>query len=68
MEEALIDVFRPPKDDGAYLESIGGTWHIPIGTIFILSLFDNNVQTTGSIGMGLTLIDVFPPRGDDGAY
>ena len=35
--EELIDVFRPREDDGAYWESIGGTWHMPIqiGTILI---------------------------------
>ena len=30
--EALIDVFRPREDDGAHWESIGGTWHMTIGT------------------------------------
>ena len=37
MGEALIDVFRPHQDDGAYWESIGGTCHMPIGTILILT-------------------------------
>ena len=55
MGESLIDVFRPREDDGAYWESIGGTWHMAIGTILIFSLFVNNARTTGPIGMGETL-------------
>ena len=70
MREALIDVFPPREDDGASLESIGGTWHmlIVIGTILISSPFANSVRTAGSIGMGEALIDVFRPREDDGAH
>ena len=45
-----------------------GTWHIPIGTNLIFSLFANNVRTAGRIGMGEALIDLFRPRQDDGAY
>ena len=67
MGEALIDVFRPQQDDGAYWESIGGTWHMSIGTILILSLFANNVRTASQIGMEEAPIDVFRPREDDGA-
>ena len=37
---------------------------IAIGTMLIFSLFTNNVQTAGPIGMGEALIDVFPPRED----
>ena len=58
MEEVLIDVFRPWKDDGAYRESICGTWHMPIGTLLIFSLFANNVRTAGPIGMGEALVGV----------
>ena len=70
MGEALIDVLRPREDDGAYWESIGGTWRTPIaiGTILIFCLFANNVRTAGPIGMGKILIDAFRPRKDDGAY
>ena len=68
MGEALIDVLRPREDDGAYWESIVGTWHMPIGILLIFSLFANNVRTAGLIGMGGALIDVFRPREDDGAY
>ena len=68
MGEALIDVFRPREDGGAYWESIGDTWHMPIGTILIFSLFANNVRTAGQIRMGDAPIDVFRPREDDGAY
>ena len=32
-------------------ESIGGTWHMPIGTILNFSLFTNNVRTAGPIGI-----------------
>ena len=32
--EALIDVFRPREDRIAHWESIGGTWHMTIGTIY----------------------------------
>ena len=60
-------MFRPREEDGAYWESIGGTWHIPIGTLLIFSLFANNVRTAGVIGMGDALIDVFRPREGDGA-
>ena len=69
MGEALNDVFRPQQHDGggAYWESIGGTWHMPIGTILILSIFTNNVRTVGQIVMGEAPIDVFRPREDDGA-
>ena len=41
MGEALFDVFRPREDDSAYRESIYGTWHMPIGTLLIFSLFAN---------------------------
>ena len=58
MGEALIDVFRRRQDGGAYWKSIGGTWHMPIGTILILRLSANNIRTAGSIGMGKTLINV----------
>ena len=34
MGEVLIDVIRPREDDGAHLESIGGTWHMTIGTLY----------------------------------
>ena len=68
MGKALIDVFRPREDNGAYWESIGGTWHMAIGTLLIFSLFANNVRTAGLIGIGGTLIDVFRPREDDGTY
>ena len=67
MGKALIDVFRPREDDGAYSESIGGTWHMPIGTLLIFSLFANNVRTAGLIGMGDVLIGVFRPRKGEGA-
>ena len=43
-----------------------GTWHIPIDTNLIVSLFENCVRTAGPIGMGEALIDVFRPREDDG--
>ena len=56
MEETLFNVFRPQEDDGAYRESICGTWHMPIGTLLIFSLFANNVRTAGPIGMRETLI------------
>ena len=56
MGEALFDVIRPREDDGAYRESICGTWHMPIGTLLIFSLFANNVRTAGPIGMGEALI------------
>ena len=56
MGEALFGVFRPREDDGAYRESICGTWHMPIGTLLIFSLFANNVRTAGPIGMGEALI------------
>ena len=39
-----------------------------IGTLLILSLFENNVRTAGQIGMGEALIDFFRPRQDNGAY
>ena len=59
MGEALIDVlFRPREDDGAYREWMGGTRHMPIGTLLIFSLFANNVRTAGPIGMGEARIDV----------
>ena len=58
MGEALFDVFRSPEDDGAYRESICGTWHMPIGTLLIFSLFANNVRTAGPIGMREALISV----------
>ena len=67
MGEALINVFRHREDDGAYWESIDGTWHIPIGTLLNFSLLANNVRTAGLIGMGDVLIDVFRPREGDGA-
>ena len=67
MGEALIDVFRAREDYGAYRESICGTWHMPIGTLLIFSLFANNVPTAGPIAMGEALIDVLRPLGDDGA-
>ena len=67
MGEALTDVFPPREDDGAYWESISGTWHMPIGTLLIFSLFANNVRTAGLIRMGEALIDVFRPREGDGA-
>ena len=51
MGETLFNVFRPQEDDGAYRESICGTWHMPIGTLLIFSLFANNVRTAGPIGM-----------------
>ena len=66
--EALVDVLRRREDDDAYWESIGGTWHMPIGTILIFSLFADNVRTAGPVEMGEALIDVFWPREDDGAY
>ena len=66
MREALFDVFRPRKDDGAYRESICSTWHMPIGTLLIFSLFANNVRTAGPIGMGEALIGVSTSE-DDGA-
>ena len=56
MGEALFGVFRPREDDGAYRESICDTWHMPIGTLLIFSLFANNVRTAGPIGMGEALI------------
>ena len=56
MGETLFDVFRPREDDGAYRESICGTWHMPIGTLLIFSLFANNVRTAGPIRMGEALI------------
>ena len=62
MGEALFDVFRPREDDGAYRESICGTWHIPIGIPLIFSLFANNVRTAGRIGLGETIIDVLRHR------
>ena len=34
MGEALIDVIRPREYDGAHWESIGGTWHMTIGTLY----------------------------------
>ena len=43
MGETLFNVFRPQEDDGAYRESICGTWHMLIGTLLIFSLFANNV-------------------------
>ena len=58
MGEALIDAFRSREDDGVYRESICGTWHMPIGTFLISSLFANNVRTAGPIGMGGSLIGV----------
>ena len=58
MGEVLIDVFRPRKNDGSYQESICGTWHVPIGTLLIFSLFANNVRTAGPIGMGEALVGV----------
>ena len=59
MGETLFDVFRPREDDGAYRESIGGTWHMPIATLLIFSLFAYEVRAAGLIGMGEALIDVF---------
>ena len=44
------------EDDGAYRESICGTWHMPIGTLLIFRFFANNVRTAGPIGMGEALI------------
>ena len=41
--ERQFDVFRPREDDGAYRESICGTWHM-LGTLLIFSLFANNVS------------------------
>ena len=61
MGEALIDVIRPREYDGAHWESIGGTWHMTIGTYFF-SLFANTVWTTGPIGLGETIIDVLRHR------
>ena len=54
--KTLFNVFRPREDDGAYRESICGTWHMPIGTLLIFSLFANNVRTAGPIGMEEALI------------
>ena len=54
-------------NDGAYWEAIGGTWHMPIGTLLIFSIFANSVRTAGLIGMGEALIDVFRPREGDSA-
>ena len=67
MGEALFDVFRPREDDGAYRESICGTWHMPIGTLLIFSLFAYEVRAAGLIRMGEALIDVFRPWEDNGA-
>ena len=52
MGEALIDVFRPHQDDGAYWESIGGTCHMPIGTILILTALDRGLSRTPLTGGG----------------
>ena len=49
MGEALFGVFRPREDDGAYRESICGTWHMPIGTLLIFSLLANNVWGWGAL-------------------
>ena len=62
MGETLFNVFRPREDDGAYRESICGTWHMPIGTLLIFSLFANNVRTAGPIGMGEALIGLSTSR------
>ena len=64
---APFDAPKRRNDDGACHGSIGGTWHMPIGTLLIFSLFANNVRTAGLIGMGEALIDVFRPREGDGA-
>ena len=41
---------------------------MPIGKLFIFSLFAKNVRTAGAVGMGEAPIDVFRPREDDGTY